>query len=172
MSIHIPTVFMCWDGLRYVLDSISSWQVFDVSNGSHLVILWLKCNLLVFMLHLLTWASAQTCQFFAHLDKCSMWIHQHFQEVEWIVMIKFWKFFLTCLVTLYPREVLPHMTMIRRFLGDDCRFWDFQSDWVPMLFLITIWLTPFFRRKKNQFVSITFSSRNTKVGLIFHQCFI
>ncbi len=27
--------------------------------------------------------------------------------------------------------VLPYLGMVRRFFGDDPRFWDFQSDWVP-----------------------------------------
>ncbi len=35
-----------------------------------------------------------------------------------------------------------------------------QSDWIPILYLNTIQLTPFFCRK-NWFVSITFSSRDT-----------
>ncbi len=40
-------------------------------------------------------------------------------------------------------------------------FWGFHSDWVPMLYLRTIRLTPSFCRK-NRVVSITFSSRDTR----------
>ncbi len=40
-------------------------------------------------------------------------------------------------------------------------FGGFQSDWVPILYLNTIRLTPSFNRK-NWFVSITFSSRDTR----------
>ncbi len=56
--------------------------------------------------------------------------------------------------------VLPYLGMEGMFCGDDPHFWDFQSDWVPILYLITIRLTPSFCRK-NKFVSITFSSRDT-----------
>ncbi len=34
--------------------------------------------------------------------------------------------------------------MIRRFRSDDTHFGDFQSDWVPILYLNTIRLTPSF----------------------------
>ncbi len=57
--------------------------------------------------------------------------------------------------------VLPYLGMVGRFRGDDPRFWNFQSDWVPTLYLITIRLTPSFCRK-NRFVSITFSSRDAR----------
>ncbi len=51
--------------------------------------------------------------------------------------------------------------MIRRFCSDDPHFWDFWSDCAPILCCIPNWLTPSFCRK-NQFVSIRFSSRHTK----------
>ncbi len=57
--------------------------------------------------------------------------------------------------------ILPYLGMVGRFRGDDPRFWDFQSDWVPILYLITIRLTPSFCRK-NRFVSILFSSRDIR----------
>ncbi len=51
---------------------------------------------------------------------------------------------------------LPSL-MVGRFRGDDPRFCDFQSDWVPILYLNTIWLTLSFCRK-NWLVSIMVSS--------------
>ncbi len=49
------------------------------------------------------------------------------------------------------------------------RLGDFQSNWVSILHLNTIRFTPSFYRK-DRFVSITFSSRDTRtIGLIFHQ---
>ncbi len=57
--------------------------------------------------------------------------------------------------------VLPYLGMVGRFCGDDHHFWDFQSEWVPIIYLHIIWLTPSFCRK-NQFVSITFSSKDTR----------
>ncbi len=55
----------------------------------------------------------------------------------------------------------PYLCMVGRFRGDDPRFGDFRSDWVPILYLSTIRLTPSFCRK-NRFVSITFSSRDIR----------
>ncbi len=49
-------------------------------------------------------------------------------------------------------------------VSDYPRFRDCQSDWVSILYLTTIQLTPTFCRK-NQFISITFSSRNTRSNL-------
>ncbi len=37
--------------------------------------------------------------------------------------------------------VLPYLCMVGRFHADDPRFGDFQSDWVPILYLNTIQLT-------------------------------
>ncbi len=34
--------------------------------------------------------------------------------------------------------VLPYLGMAGRFCGDDPRFWNFESDWVPILYLNTI----------------------------------
>ncbi len=65
-------------------------------------------------------------------------------------------------------QVLPYLGMVGRFHGDDPCFGDFQFDWVPFLYLTTIQLTLSFCRK-NQFVSITFSSKDAKVGLTFYQ---
>ncbi len=56
------------------------------------------------------------------------------------------------------RGVLPSFGIVGRFCGDDPRFGDFLSEWVPILYLNTIRLIPSFC-KKNRFVSITFSSR-------------
>ncbi len=68
-----------------------------------------------------------------------------------------------CLCWFHPRGegVLTYLGMVERFRGDDPRLWDFHSDWVYMLYLNTIRLTPFSCRK-NRFVSITFSSRDTR----------
>ncbi len=58
-------------------------------------------------------------------------------------------------------DVLPYLDMVGRFRGDDPPFLDFQSDWVPILYLNTIRLTLSFCRK-SRFVSSTFSSRDTR----------
>ncbi len=60
-----------------------------------------------------------------------------------------------------PGRVLPYLGIVGRFYSDDPHFWDFESDWVPFLSFIMIWLTPSFCRK-NQIVSITCSSRDTR----------
>ncbi len=62
--------------------------------------------------------------------------------------------------------VYPYLGMVGRFRGDDPRFGDFQSDWVPILYINTIRLTTSFGRK-NRFVSITFSSRDTRTYILF-----
>ncbi len=43
--------------------------------------------------------------------------------------------------------VLLYVGMVGRFPVDDLHFWDFQSDWVPILYLNKIQLTPSFNRK-------------------------
>ncbi len=63
--------------------------------------------------------------------------------------------------------VLPYLVMVGRSRGDDPRFGDFRSDWVPILYFITIRLTPSFCRK-NRFVSITFSSRDTRTKIWYN----
>ncbi len=65
---------------------------------------------------------------------------------------------------------LPYLDMVGRFSGDDPRFGDFQSDWVPILYLITIRLTPLSEEK----ISLSLSHLvpeilGPKFGLIFHQ---
>ncbi len=51
-------------------------------------------------------------------------------------------------------------------------FWDFRSNWVPLLYHNSIWLTPSFCRN-NRFVSILFTLvleiLGPNLGLIFHQ---
>ncbi len=66
--------------------------------------------------------------------------------------------------------VLPYLCMVGRFCGDDPRFCDFQSDWVPILYLNTIRLTPSFSRKK---ICLSLSHLvpeilGPTVGLMFH----
>ncbi len=67
---------------------------------------------------------------------------------------------------------LPYLGMVGRFRGDDPHFGGFQTDWVPILYLNTIQLTPSFCRTK-WLVSLTFSSIDPRlgpnIGLIFHQ---
>ncbi len=48
---------------------------------------------------------------------------------------------------------LLYLGMVGRFRGDDSRFGDFQSDWVLILYLTTIRLTPSFCRKKSVYLS-------------------
>ncbi len=59
------------------------------------------------------------------------------------------------------RWVLSYFGMVGRLRSDDHDLWDFQSNWVPILYLNMIQLTTSFCRK-NQFVSITFSCRDTR----------
>ncbi len=47
-------------------------------------------------------------------------------------------------------HLLPYFFLVGRFHGDGPRFWDFQSSWVPFVWLTSILLTPSFC-KKNQF---------------------
>ncbi len=58
------------------------------------------------------------------------------------------------------REVLSYLGIVGRFSGDDPHFCDCQSDLVPIVWLNQIRLTTSFCRK-NHFVSMTFSSRDT-----------
>ncbi len=48
---------------------------------------------------------------------------------------------------LLPGRVLPYLGMVGRVRADDPHFWDFLSDWVPILCLIMIWLSPSFCRQ-------------------------
>ncbi len=41
-----------------------------------------------------------------------------------------------------PEWVLPYLGMVGRFRNDEPRFGDFQSNWVLILYLNTIRLTP------------------------------
>ncbi len=43
--------------------------------------------------------------------------------------------------------VLPYMGMVGRFCGDDSHFSDFQSNFIPILYLNSIWLTPLSAKK-------------------------
>ncbi len=62
-----------------------------------------------------------------------------------------------------PARLLQFMGIVGMFRGNDRLFGDFQSDWIPILYLNTIQLTLSFCRK-NRYISITFSSR---CGLFF-----
>ncbi len=62
---------------------------------------------------------------------------------------------------------LPYLDMAGRFCSVNPYFLDYWSNCVHILCLIMIWLTPSFYRK-DQLVSITFSSRYTWT-LIFHK---
>ncbi len=64
-----------------------------------------------------------------------------------------------------PGWVLPYLGMVGRFCGDGPGFGDFQSDWVPILYLNTIRLTPSFCRK----ICLSLSHLVPNVGLFFHQ---
>ncbi len=60
----------------------------------------------------------------------------------------------------FPGKVLPCLGTVGRFLDDDARLWDFRSDLFPILYLIIIWLTPSFCRKKLGCLYL-FNSRDT-----------
>ncbi len=47
-------------------------------------------------------------------------------------------------VSIIPGEgrVLPYLGMVGKLRGDDPQFWNFRSDWVPIICIIMIWLTP------------------------------
>ncbi len=67
-------------------------------------------------------------------------------------------------------EVNPYLDMVGRFRGDDPRFGDFQSDWIPILYLNTIQLTPSFCRKIGLSLShLVLEVLGPKVCIIFHQ---
>ncbi len=65
--------------------------------------------------------------------------------------VHFLKHLITCLTefVLGIFSVITYLGMVERFRGDDPRFWDFRSDWVYILYLSTIRLTPSFCRKKS-----------------------
>ncbi len=59
-----------------------------------------------------------------------------------------WRAWLTRSTLWHPWGwVLPYLDMVGRFHGDDPHFWDFQSDWVPILYLNTIRLTSYCKKK-------------------------
>ncbi len=60
--------------------------------------------------------------------------------------------------------------MVGRFHSADPCYWDFPSDWVPILWIITNWLTHSFWRK-NQFVSIEFSSSDLNLVQFFNKIY-
>ncbi len=64
-------------------------------------------------------------------------------------------------MVLSPGWLLPYLGMVGRFCCDDPCFGDFQSEWVRPYFMPQHDpIDPLFLQK-NQFVSITFSSRDT-----------
>ncbi len=74
------------------------------------------------------------------------------------------------MLTILPGWVLPYLGMVGRFRSDDLHFWDFQSDWVPILYLNTIRLST---EKIDLSLSTSLSHLvpeilGPKVGLIFH----
>ncbi len=68
--------------------------------------------------------------------------------------------FSKCIIASTQGRVPLYLGMLGRFCGDDSSFWDFQSNWVPILYLSSILFTPSFCTK-NRVVSIIFNSRNT-----------
>ncbi len=69
-----------------------------------------------------------------------------------------------------PWSVLPYLAMVGRFCGDDPHFGDFQSIWVPILYLSTIQLIPSFCKKDGlSLFHLVPEILELKVGLIFHQ---
>ncbi len=67
--------------------------------------------------------------------------------------------------------VLRYMGMVAQFCSDDSHFSDFQSDWLPILYLNTVRLTHSFCRKK---IGISLSHLVPEIpvpkdGLLFHQ---
>ncbi len=66
--------------------------------------------------------------------------------------------------------VLLYLGMVGKFCNGDPRFWDFRSNRVSILCLITIWLTPSFYRKIVFSLSHLVSEiLGPNVGQIFHQ---
>ncbi len=71
---------------------------------------------------------------------------------------------------LIPGWVLQYLGMVGRLLGDYPRLGGFQSDWVPIVYLNRIRLTPSFYRKIG--LSLPYlvpGILGPKFGLIFHQ---
>ncbi len=52
------------------------------------------------------------------------------------------------MTTMIVWSQLPYLGMVGRFRSNDPRFGDFQSNWVPILYLSTIRLIPSFCRKQ------------------------
>ncbi len=85
----------------------------------------------------------------------------------------------------YPGRVLPYLGMVRRFCRDDPVLGLFNpnytwtrpisslaEDWVPILYLITIRLTPSFCKRINSSLShLVPETLQHKVSLIFHQMY-
>ncbi len=69
-----------------------------------------------------------------------------------------------------PHRVLPYLGMAGRFRGDDPRFWDFLSDWVPVYASSRSDWSPLsvarISLSLSHFVREIFG---TKIGLIYHQ---
>ncbi len=66
--------------------------------------------------------------------------------------------------------VLLYLGMVGRFCGDDPIFGDFQSDWVPILFLNTIHWPPLSAEKIGLSPSyVVLEILGPEVNLIFHQ---
>ncbi len=66
--------------------------------------------------------------------------------------------------------VLLYLSMVWRFRGDDPHSWDFQSDWIPILYLHTLRITPLSAEKIGLSPSHLDSEIfEPKVGIIFHQ---
>ncbi len=91
--------------------------------------------------------------------------HNHIQDVytAWRIAIRrVWR--------LPGRGVHPYLGMVGRFCSDDPIFFYLQSDWVPILYLNTIRLTPSFYRKIRLSLShLVPEILGSNVGLIFHQ---
>ncbi len=77
-----------------------------------------------------------------------------------------------CLWLVQPLgRVLLNLGMVGRFRGDDPRFWDFQSEWVPILCLSTFsdWCSLSAEKIGLSLSQLVPEILGPKIGKIFHQ---
>ncbi len=68
-----------------------------------------------------------------------------------------------------PRWILPYFGMVGRFRGDGPHFLNFQSDWVPILYLNPFQLTSLQKKIGLSLSHLVLEILGPKFVLIFHQ---
>ncbi len=124
-----------------------------VCSGILFIILyshWIATNIIQYLLYLVVLVYKYLSVFTQpYLRKWGLLLYQRIMQP-----------FLRNTRTFHGEGVLPYLCMVTRFCGYDSRFCDCRTNLVLTVWCHQIRLTPSFCRK-NQFVSITFSSRDT-----------